>query len=307
MAVQEDLKSALERCNGTYKPIHQFWHIYAFNTENIKGYIEHLDINNKSVLTVGSSGEQVINAQICGAKTITLYDVNNFAGYYTWLKIAGIMALSYDDYLRFFFVSPKSKSIGNLYRFNRRIFNEFAPVLKSLDYDSYYFWNELLANIRSRGRIETILKDKEVRSRVIKGYSLYLDSEENYNKAKKAVKDICFKYIVGNLLTDKVEGSYDNIILSNISSYINPDELLNLIRKLDSNLNHDGRMLFAYLYDADFHLDGNMGDQPKIYDMDFVKEYFKYYLSEHYAFPNSRKIVWPDDDNFDLALVYHKK
>lgn len=306
MSVDEDLRIAKERCNGVYRPVHYFWHAYSFNTENIKGYIKHFDIKDKSVLTLGSSGEQVINAHICGAKAITLYDINNFAGYYTWLKVAAIASLNYKEYQRFLFKYTSSKS-ENIYRFHKTIFDKVAPVLKELNYDSYYFWNELITSKMSRGAVESILKDEETRARIIKGYSLYLDNEEDFNKAKKVIRDITFEHINRNILSDDVEGTYDNIFLSNISSYLKVEELLELIKRLDKNLNVDGRMLFAYLYNCDFSFDGELEDLPQIYQEKFVKNFFKNYFTEYYSFPSSRTILWNDEDKNDVALVYHKK
>ena len=51
------LNKLLKRRDGD-----RFKLIYKFTTENISGYIKEFDFKNKSLLTVGSSGDQVINA-----------------------------------------------------------------------------------------------------------------------------------------------------------------------------------------------------------------------------------------------------
>lgn len=56
--------------------INSFQKIYPFTTENIAGYITQLDIKNKSVLTVGSSSDQVFNCLLLEAKEVTLFDIN---------------------------------------------------------------------------------------------------------------------------------------------------------------------------------------------------------------------------------------
>jgi len=309
MSVEEDIRSAADRCNGRYNVIPEFWHIYSFNTENIKEYIEYFDLNNKSLLTVGSSGEQVINARIKGASDITLFDASPFAKYYTWLKIAAIIKLDYREYLSFFMqhTSTVAGHGGNVYRFNKRIFDKVAPVLKSLDYESYYFWVELYDQIKRSGDIASIIKDDETRPKVIKGYSLYLDSEENYYKARKAVREITFKYVHGDLFKDKVEGHFDNIWLSNLCTYHNVYKMYDLVLKLAENLNIDGRMLFAYLYETDPTFDCD-DENNLMYRMKFVKEYFKDYLSEYHRVRTAREIQWDDKrDKEDLVLMYHKK
>ena len=309
MSVEEDIISAADRCNGKYNVIPKFWHIYAFNTENIKEYSEHFDLKNKSLLTVGSSGEQVINAHIKGASDITLFDTSPFAKYYTWLKIAAIIKLDYREYLNFFmaFTSNIAGHGGNVYRFHKRLFDKVAPTLKSLDYESYYFWEQLYGHIKRSGDISAIVKDEETRAKVIKGYSLYLDSEENYYKARRAVREITFKYVHGDLFKDKIEGQYDNIWLSNLCTYHNAFEIYSLVEKLANNLNVDGRMLFAYLYETDPTFDSDE-ESNLMYRMKFVKRHFGEYLSEYYKVRTAREIQWNDErDKEDLVLIYHKK
>ena len=52
------IKSAIHDCNS----ISESEKIYPFTTENINGYINNFNLYDSSLLTVGSSGAQVINA-----------------------------------------------------------------------------------------------------------------------------------------------------------------------------------------------------------------------------------------------------
>ena len=54
-----------------------FRNVYPFATEMITGYMPKLEVKDKSVLTVGSSCDQVFNAMVEGAKDITLFDINS--------------------------------------------------------------------------------------------------------------------------------------------------------------------------------------------------------------------------------------
>lgn len=61
--------------------------IYPFATENVNGYFEKLNLLGKSILTVGSSLDQLFNAVICGATEITVFDINpNVRDYFEWKK-----------------------------------------------------------------------------------------------------------------------------------------------------------------------------------------------------------------------------
>lgn len=50
--------------------------IYPFTTEMISGYFPKLDLEGKSVLTVGSSVDHAFNALLLDAKEVTVYDLN---------------------------------------------------------------------------------------------------------------------------------------------------------------------------------------------------------------------------------------
>lgn len=53
-----------------------FTKVYPFTTEKLSGYFPVMDLKDKSVFTVGSSGDQVFNALVCGAGKITVFDIN---------------------------------------------------------------------------------------------------------------------------------------------------------------------------------------------------------------------------------------
>ena len=49
---------------------------YLFTTENIAGYINEMDLSDKSVLTLGSSLDQAYNALVVGADKVEVFDIN---------------------------------------------------------------------------------------------------------------------------------------------------------------------------------------------------------------------------------------
>ena len=48
-------------CCGHFKYLDEFSKMYTFCTENVSGYMKHFDFDGKRLLTVGSSGDQVLN------------------------------------------------------------------------------------------------------------------------------------------------------------------------------------------------------------------------------------------------------
>lgn len=103
--LEEALYTAKERCKGNTiideEYILDFEEIFPFTTENIVGYIDCFDLEDKTLLTVGSSGDQVINAVLKGAREVTLLDINPCAKYYYYLKEAGILELTYQNLINF--------------------------------------------------------------------------------------------------------------------------------------------------------------------------------------------------------------
>lgn len=53
-----------------------FTSVYPFATENVLDCLATLDLRSQSVLTVGSSLDQLFNALIYGAKEVTVFDIN---------------------------------------------------------------------------------------------------------------------------------------------------------------------------------------------------------------------------------------
>ena len=96
MDFNKRLEWAIKRCDGMIgvekpKTNSKFYQIYPFATENISGYIDLFNLKDKSLLTTGSSGDQIINAILKGCKNITLLDINPYAKFYFYLKMTCIL------------------------------------------------------------------------------------------------------------------------------------------------------------------------------------------------------------------------
>ena len=84
------LNNAMKRCEGSVvsdmASNYSFYKIYPFTTENIAGYINQFDLREHSLLTVGSSGDQVINAILSGGRDIMVLDINPYTKFYYYLS-----------------------------------------------------------------------------------------------------------------------------------------------------------------------------------------------------------------------------
>ena len=100
------LNSAIDRCDGKIiydKAFNKgFERIYPFATENISGYIDTFNLKNKKLFTVGSSGDQVLNAIYRDCNDVTVLDINPYTKFYYYLKAAAIIVLSKNEFYDFF-------------------------------------------------------------------------------------------------------------------------------------------------------------------------------------------------------------
>ena len=66
--------------------------------EKLNAYFKDLNLKGSRIATVGSSGDQVLNAIFYGAKDITLIDANIFTRAYFEYKTAMIKNLNFDEF-----------------------------------------------------------------------------------------------------------------------------------------------------------------------------------------------------------------
>ena len=103
--------------------------IYPFTTENIAGYIDNFDLKDKSLLTVGSSGDQVLNAILKCCRDITVIDINPYTKFYYYLKVAGILNFNLNEFKSFF----RYKEYPNVFVDNEKVFSlDLYQKLKDL-------------------------------------------------------------------------------------------------------------------------------------------------------------------------------
>ena len=300
-----DLYNAMKVCDGYVWP--EYEQIYTFTTENIAGSLEYFDLKDKKFFTVGSSFDQCLNAYYYGARDITLYDINPNSKYHAYFKIAVILCLNYTEFQEFYFLQGL-KQYYNPNTFNKEIFNRVKDTLRLLDYESFLFFDELFTLYDSKTIREYIFDDDEDRNQAIRGFNIYLKSEENYNKLKSILKGICFKFICGDIFKEKIEGKYDNVMLSNLCTTTTVDNLKQLIEKIDeNNLNSGGSVLLAYLWDIDFNETEYENSWKEVYKLTTTKEKLKDYITEYHQINSGRDFIWDEDRKKDLILIYRKK
>ena len=212
--VDNDVDSALRLVKlKEYEP----FKIYSRTSPIYKGtneviscplYSEALKKNDK-VLSVIGSGDQILNTIMFDSYNIDAFDISNFPKYYLKLKIACIKNLSYEEYLEFFY--------GEDY-FKKELFDK---VVKTMDYNSKFFWSRMCSNRTPREVYSSHLFSiwhPEKNDAISMNPFL---KKDNYYKLRDNLNKTRIRYYDENIysLVDKIDTSYDLINLSNIGAY----------------------------------------------------------------------------------------
>lgn len=283
-----------------------FSRIYPFTTENIAGYIDCFDLRNKSLLTVGSSLDQALNAILYDCKDITVLDINPHTKYYYYLKIAALFELDrkqFLEYLRYKDYPEVFKDNKNVFKIE--IFNKLKTTLRLLDYESYLYWDEIFQCYNSRKIRINLFEQDEYRTCTIIDCNKYLQSEEQYKLLRNKVKKCRPEFITADICDIELKRKYDNIWLSNICQYIPKEEkICSLFEKTSKALTPNGKLLFSYLYSTvrDTKYQENWGI---IYNLDKIYELLSEISLE--SFIGIDGLRFKNNTSKDSVIIYQKK
>jgi len=244
-----------------------FQTIYPFTTEVIDGYIGSLDLQGKSLLTVGSSLDQAFNASLQGVGKITVFDINPFVKDY--YKIKKDCILKY----------PRKK-------FFKKIIEDTPLPLSSdiFGYRDLVFMNTYMKNDENYEKLREKLAKDELDIEFIEGNVFAMD---------ESLKDRTFdRIILSNVLQyidyfAKGEDPYE-FLRRNFETY-------------KKHLNDDGllQLFYYYGYSSGCYCQPN----AKVTTFNLVKTMNALGTEGFYitCFPNSKV------NNMEDAIVYYKK
>ncbi len=306
MDFNEQVNEAISMCENKTIDL-SFSTIYPFTTENISGYINDFNLDNKSLLTVGSSCDQVINASLKNCTDISVLDICPFTKYYFYLKKAVIMTLSYKEFSHFFCYKDYSFLFGdNRKAFDKDVFYKIEKTLKELDNESYLFWSKLFSNYSSLKIRKKLFSPDEYKFSVLKNINLYLSDDEKYNASKYKLENINPKFIMGSISNVKLDRKYDNIWLSNLGQYMDIAGLKKIVDNLFGHLNEKGKMLVSYLYKIVNDTEYN-NDWASVYNLKEVFKLFEEYSPELKSFMGTNHSLFSFDSKKDSVIVLQKK
>lgn len=234
----------------SYQSSDYFNYIYSFATENIS-YIQDLNlVQHNTALTITGSGDQAILLANKNFKEIICLDSNYLAKFFAELKIVAMKHFSFSEFIDFFKINDKS--------FN---YQQFKKIGHFLSPETEKFWNQQYINYRYNGlnlRTSHLFNlhydnwDNKVHN------VPYLQSEVLFLSIQDKLNSVNFSFITQNFLNYFPDKKFDLILLSNIADYshkiFNKDDYIksfktNFVEKSLSFLNHNGLLMFAYIYD----------------------------------------------------------
>lgn len=185
-----------------------FEKLYLFSNENLGTYYKRLNLKGKRVLTVGSSGDQILYSLYYGADEVVCYDICPLSKYYFDLKVACIKNLSFEEF-------------NKLIDLSKMIFSEevYAKVSHDLKGESRLFWDSLYLDGFNDynydiNRMHWKLLSKDV----------YTNNEEIYNDLQRRLREgVKVRHVCGDVrvMPQRLKGKkFDAIMLSNIAHYV---------------------------------------------------------------------------------------
>ncbi len=300
------LMNAINKCDGMFVEdiAKEFQLLYPFTTENIAGYINNFNLSNGTLLTVGSSGDQIINASLFDCQNVTCLDICPYTKFYIYLKISCLLELSKNEFLEF--LSYKYKTFSdNKFAFNNDIYKRIISTLRLLDYESYLFWDELFSNFKGLNIRKELFYFDENKTEVIVGCNPYLQSDISYEETKAKIKKTKLEFITDDIFKVKMDKQFDSIWLSNIGTCISRHFLKTMIDSVSKNLNNNGLLLISYLYKT-IRNTPYQQDWSPIYNLEKTFEILQEYNPQLLSFVGVDGIKFNDSTIKDSILVYRK-
>lgn len=236
----DDIEIAQQLVSGKLNKLgHKFFHdssiIYRSSTENVSIYWNLLQ-NREKILSIISSGDQILNTILAGNLNIDGFDISRFPKYFLELKRAAIISLALDEYIKFFLDCSYLDDDDELY-------DMYIKFRGNLDQEYRYFWDSLFDFFDVYEVFgSNLFSTMQLKTHNIVEFNPYLQ-KDNYRKLKEQIGKVNLNYYQGDIKTLKLPNKYDLINLSNIINY--ETNYKDILEKLPLK---DGGIALTYLY-----------------------------------------------------------
>ncbi|MBE5735761.1 MAG: DUF3419 family protein [Clostridiales bacterium] len=249
---------------------------YPTSNELLYGHMPR-NMAGKRVATVGSSGDQALNALYYGSRDITLIDGNPFTRAFVEYKIALMKNFNKNQFWNIL----GSKMFD--WRIYRSISHDLPLTIRN-------FWDKIILEQDNRS-ISDSASSFNIYRKLIQEYALKTSSFYRYNYAYEKLQQILknddykLHFVNADVFDfDKcLDGTYDYIFLSNIIHYVNYYSFITLIKDLRKHLNPEGKIQYAYNYNKKAHYNflWEYHNPTKLkHEVKEFKDTYSYYISK---------------------------
>ncbi len=255
--------------------------VYHCSNERLNAYFKDLNLQGSRIATVGSSGDQVLNAIFYGAKDITLIDANIFTKAYYEYKVAMIKNLDFETF---------KSHLGMFSMFN---WKTYSKISHDLSKETRQFFDELMLNQDDHGHDfdEGYLTDSMIRNTLFHTpcyhhdeieENLFYNNEEDYKKLQKLLTENKFKLTFINSditqFPSKLKGKFDYIFLSNIYDYVDENIIVPIINKLYKKINAGGAIQYYYIFSPEYKKENLINKRAKAKQIEASHTYNSHYV-----------------------------
>jgi hypothetical protein len=183
---------------------------FLFTNENLADFMEeHLNLEGKKVATIGGSADFIINAFMYGAKSVRPFDIALLACFLGEVKMAAHSKLSYKEFLNFFNPFKKNQFFSH---------NQYDKLKPNISNHAQHYLDQL---IHPDGNSNFLSPDGMLAIPLVDNTKVnpYLQSEENYEKAKKNSEPVIFYPQEMTEFLKQTKENYDHIHTTNMFSY----------------------------------------------------------------------------------------
>lgn len=227
MITKETAKRDLRQLNYETNPLtsyDSYDFVYQWSNERLTSVFKIINVQDKRVLCVTSSGDYGVHAILNGAKAVSCFDVNRYCKYYARLKTLMIKKLSYNE-----FHTAMKLDYNFLFYLKKSL-----PVLPA---GERYFWEHM---INSPIDLKLFFADDRKMS-LSDDNALF--NEDDFLNAKRLLGNFKTRYVDAELLSlpQRLEERFDVVFVSNIFDYVFSNGKVNrLVPVLESIVSDNG-------------------------------------------------------------------
>ena len=256
-AISEYKSHKFTKENGLYPYNNTTETVYGYTNENLRQYINLLNLSGGRVATTGSSFDQVLYAVYQGAEEVTLLDGCPYAIPMGELKISAIKNMSLSEF----------NDYWNSYNvFDKGYYNELLADVSDNTVEFLAFVENRLKHAKRKyDVISNIIKPHSfpARSNYYKNGCEFYDNDKNFAKLKTRLR---YAHINSELVEyhdfpKVLTGKYSSIMLSNIYDYIGTSKFFEVARDMiTNNLANGGTMQLHYAFSSYNKTDVNLNN-----------------------------------------------